>query len=363
MTPRSGLFRTIASRIAAVSVLLLAVACSPRQGTVEGVASIDDAPAAGAEIQAFVKAGAERSGTPFATGAAREDGFFSLPLPPGSYHLVARRTVRAEGRDRTYKAEYSGNPVRVSGGETVKGISFALVEMSSGGFVPRRGTGVTGAVVIDGKPAKGVYVYAYPDNVGTVRGPSYAAFARAGEDGRFRIVLREGAFRIVAREKGGENETGAMSSSGKTGGDEGIPVRLEPGSTRDLGRIALRSPDEGKRRRRAAGGGQAAPAAEIRGAAVREDGSPAPGVYVMAYADHRMIGRPFAITGRTGTDGAFILKLPKPGKYFLGARGEYGGPVSPGEPVGMFDGSPDHGVLVRDGERLDGIRIRVAEKW
>jgi len=349
--------------MATVSVLLLAASCSPRQGTVEGVASIDHAPAAGAEVQAFVTAGAERSGTPFLTGAVREDGSFSLPLPPGGYFLVARRTVRTDGRERAYKAEYSGNPVRVAGGETVKGISISLVEMSSGAFTPREGTGVTGTVVLGGKPAKGAYVYAYPDNVGTVRGPSYAAFARAGGDGRFRLALREGSFRVVAREKGGENETGAMSPSGKTGGGDGIAVRLEPGTTRDLGRIALRSPEEGKRTLRVAAGGQEDAAAEIRGAAVREDGSPAPGVYVMAYADHRMIGRPFAISGKTGGDGAFVLRLPKAGKYFLGARGEIGGPVSPGEPVGTFDGSPDHGVLVRDGERREGIRIRVAEKW
>jgi hypothetical protein len=131
----------------------------------------------------------------------------------------------------------------------------------------------------------------------------------------------------------------------------------------DVGRIALRDPEEARRRRRAGAGGQETPAAEIRGMVARDDGSPAPGVRVMAYADPRMIGRPFAVSGPTGGDGAFLLRLPKPGKFYLGARSELGGPVSPGEWIGSYDGAPDHGVSVRNGEQREGIRIRVVEKW
>ena len=343
--------------------VLLAAGCSARQGTVEGTASIDGAPAAGAEVQAFVKAGAERTGTPFLATTARDDGSFSLSLPPGNYFLVARKTVRREGRERTYKGEFPGNPVAVRGGGATRGIVLPLEEMSSGGFAPRAGTGVTGAVFADGKPVPGAYVFAYPDNVGTVRGPAYAAFARTGEGGSFRLPLREGVFRIVARDKGGENETGAMSGAGKSGGDAGIRVELSAGRMTDAGRISLHSPEEAKRRRRAAAGGLEDAAAEIRGTVTRDDGSPAPGVRVMAYADPRMIGRPFAVSGPTGAEGVFLLRLPKPGKYYLGARSELGGPVSPGEWIGSYDGAPDHGVSVRNGEKREEIRIRVVEKW
>jgi len=349
--------------LALCAAVLLAAGCSAKQGAVEGTASIDGAPTAGAEVQAFVKAGAERTGTPFLTTTARDDGSFSLSLPPGNYFLVARKTVRRDGRDRTYKGEFAGNPVTVRDGGSARGIVVPLAEMSSRGFTPREGTDVTGIVVAGGKPVPDAYVYAYPDNVGTVRGPAYAAFARAGEGGGFRLPLREGTFRIVARDKGGENETGAMSGAGKTGGDEGIRVSLSAGTATDVGRIALRAPEEAKRRRRAAAGGQDEAAAEIRGTVARDDGSPAPGVRVMAYADPRMIGRPFAVSGPTGGDGAFLLRLPKPGKFYLGARSEPGGPVSPGEWIGSYDGAPDHGVSVRNGERRGEIRIRVVEKW
>lgn len=343
--------------------LLLAAGCSARQGTVEGTASIDGAPAAGAEVQAFVKAGAERTGTPFLTTTARDDGSFALSLPPGNYFLVARKTVRRDGRERTYKGEFPGNPAAIRSGGSARGISIPLVEMSSGGFAPRAGTGITGAVFAGGKPVPDAYVFAYPDNVGTVRGPAYAAFARTGEGGSFRLPLREGIFRIVARDKGGENETGAMSVAGKSGGDAGIRVELPAGRMENVGRISLHFPEEAKRRRRAAAGGLEEAAAEIRGTVTRDDGSPAPGVRVMAYADPKMIGRPFAVSGPTDTAGAFLLRLPKPGKYYLGARSDLGGPVSPGEWIGSYDGAPDHGVAVGQGERRAEIRIRVVEKW
>ena len=343
--------------------VLLAAGCSARQGAVEGTASIDGAPAGGAEVQAFAKAGVERSGTPFLTATARDDGSFSLSLPPGNYFLVARKTVRRDGRERTYKGEFAGNPLTVRDGGSTRGIVVPLEEMSSGGFTPRAGTGVAGVVVAEGKPVPGAYVYAYPDNVGTVRGPAYSAFARTGEGGTFRLPLREGVFRIVVRDKGGENETGAMSGAGKSGGDAGIRVDLTAGRMKELGRISLHSPEEAKRRRRAAAGGLEEAAAEIRGTVTRDDGSPAPGVRVMAYADPRMIGRPFAVSGPADAGGAFLLRLPKPGKFYLGARSEMGGPVSPGEWIGAYDGAPDHGVSVRLGERRTEIRIRVVEKW
>jgi len=275
---------------------------------------------------------------------------------------VARRTARVEGRERTFKGEHPGNPVLVAAGKTATA-DLSLVEMSSGGFVPQERTGVAGTVTSGGKPVRDAHVYAYPASSGTARGPSYAAFARTDGAGRFRLALREGAFLVVARRKGGENETGAMSPSGESGGDDARPVALTRGAMKEIGALVLHAPREESRRRRAASGGQERESARIEGTVVRADGSPGAGLCVMAYADHRMIGRPFAISGRTGPDGAFILRLPRAGRYFLGARSEQGGPLSPGEWVGAYDGAPDHGLKVGDGERRRGVRITVTEKW
>jgi hypothetical protein len=237
-----------------------------------------------------------------------------------------------------------------------------MAEMSSG-FSPREGTGVSGKVLHGGKGAAAVFVYAYPAEAGTVRGPAWVAFARTDDRGRFRLALREGAFRLVARRKGGDDETGAMGAAGASGDAGAGAVSVPPGRVVDVGSIVLHVPEEARRRERAARGGQEAAVAELRGTVTREDGSPAPGVRVMAYGDRRMIGRPFAISGATGADGAFVLRLSRGGTFHIGARSGSGGPLSPGEWVGSWDGSPDHGLAVAPGERREGLRIGVVEKW
>ena len=355
--------RVRAAAWAAVAVLLVAAGCGRRAGTVEGKAVLGETPAPGADVQFFVKAGAERSGTPFAAGKADRDGTFRIELPPGAYYVVARAAVRDGGRERIYKGEFQGNPVSVTAAGAVRGVDVAMSEMSAGGFAPQAGTGVAGTVTSGDRPVRDAYVYAYPSDSGTVRGPAYAAFARSDDRGRFRIVLRGGSFLVVARRKGGEDETGAMGPEGESGGGEGRAVTLAPGRMEEIGAIALHTPREESRRVRAAAGGQERAAAEIRGTVVRDDGSPGEGVYVMAYSDRRMIGRPYAISGKTGTGGKFALSLPRPGTFCIGARSGRGGPVSPGEWIGTFDGDPAHSVTVGPGERRNGVRIRVVEKW
>lgn len=359
--------RSVPARLRTLGAALLAVfllsGCSRTTGTVEGTTTIAGVPSGGAQIRFFVRAGEERSGTPFATGESGADGTFRKELPAGSYYLTALRTAREGGRDRTWKGEFPGNPLRVEAGGRATGVDIPMSEMSAGGFVAREGTGVTGKVLSSGRPAAGVFVYAYPEEARAVRGPSFVAFARTDERGRFSLPLREGAFRVVARRKGGENEAGAMMPEGESGGEEFRAVTLAAGETRELGAIALHRSEEGKRSARAEAGGQDRPRARIEGVVLRDDGTPARGVYVMAYADHRMIGRPFAISGKTGGDGIFLLGLPRPGTFYLGARSEFGGPLSPGEWVGTYDAAPDHSVRVKEGETKTGIRIRVAEKW
>lgn len=348
--------------LACAALLFAAAGCSPKTGTVEGTAAIGATAAGGAEIRFFTKAGAERTGSPFAVAAADNAGAFRAELPPGSYYVIGRKSVFDGARERVYKGEYPRNPVAVGAGSAVTGIRIGLFDMSASGFIPLEGTGVAGTVLSGGKPARDAFVYAYPGEAGAVRGPAYAAFARTDGSGRFRMVLREGAFVIVARRKGAGDETGAMPPSGESGG-EGMRVTLSTGIMKDIGAISLHPPVEGMRRVRAEAGGQERDEAEVRGTVVRDDGSPIAGVHVMAYPDARMIGRPFAVSGKTGEDGAYRLLLPRAGRYFLGARSERGGPVSPGEWVGAFDGSPDHSLPVGKGETRAGIRIRVTEKW
>ena len=79
----------------------------------------------------------------------------------------------------------TGNPLRVEAGERATGVDIPMSEMSGGGFVPQEGTGVTGTVLSAGHPAAGVFVYAYPEEAGTVRGPSFVAFTKTDDRGAF----------------------------------------------------------------------------------------------------------------------------------------------------------------------------------
>ncbi len=100
----------------------------------------------------------------------------------------------------------------------------------------------------------------------------------------------------------------------------------------------------------------------ITGLVSRESGEPAERMYVMAYADRRMIGRPDSISRPTDERGVFTLFLPGPGKYYIGARESIGGPMSPGELSGKYEGTPDYSIDLTEMMRIDDLQIVVREK-
>ncbi|NIO40189.1 MAG: hypothetical protein GTO41_08335 [Burkholderiales bacterium] len=98
----------------------------------------------------------------------------------------------------------------------------------------------------------------------------------------------------------------------------------------------------------------------ITGTVVDKSGAGVAGVHVFAYVD-RVIGhqRPAAISTPTRANGRFVVNLPAPGTYYVGARQEYGDSPAPGELFGMFDESADHGLTLEKGEQRDDVLIVV----
>ena len=101
----------------------------------------------------------------------------------------------------------------------------------------------------------------------------------------------------------------------------------------------------------------------LHGHVVDADDLPVSDVYVFAYLDSRMVGKPVHVSAATGTDGQFSLFLSDGGTYYIGARSAFGGPLEPGEWVGTFDGQPDHGITVARGAKEDLGTIIVKEFW
>ena len=87
------------------------------------------------------------------------------------------------------------------------------------------------------------------------------------------------------------------------------------------------------------------------------------GIYVFAYMDSRMVGKPTYISAPTGSDGNYRLFLGTGGRYYLGARSTYGGPLEPGEWVGTYDVVADHGVRITSGASAELEDIVVREVW
>jgi len=157
-----------------------------------------------------------------------EKGSFSLRLPPGEYWLLARK--RAKGgqfgpiETGDYFNYYYGNPVRITPG-TVREVKIEAITRLS--LFEEEGdplfNGVEGRVVgPGGKPAAGLYVFAYREPAMT--GTPEVFSPRTGADGFFRLPLPEpGAWYLLAREHFG-GPAGEGEFYGRHGGKTGKPV-------------------------------------------------------------------------------------------------------------------------------------------
>jgi len=87
-------------------------------------------------------------------------------------------------------------------------------------------------------------------------------------------------------------------------------------------------------------------------------GRPIQGMVVMAYSAPDMMGRPLFVSGKTGPDGQYLLRVNKGGSYYLMSRQLYSsGTPADDELLGFYkDGKP---VKVKTGATAKGIKIVV----
>ncbi len=340
-----------------LAALALVAGCSSgRTGAVEGRVSWQGRGIAGALVEAYTQPDLNPGVPPAAEGPTGEDGRFRLDLPPGRYWLWARATVPGAGRPRRLRGAGTANPVEVPAGGTA-GTDIPLSDpsglASSSGSA---GTGVAGAV--SGSPPRETMVYAYPGDRTRPTGPGFAAAAAPDDAGRFRLDLTPGPYTLAARWRRSGEPHGALKPGDRVAETR---VRVEAGAYSDVGVLELRPLDPGTWQRM----WRASPEGDtwIEGTVVDGDGAPAPGLWVLAFTDPRMAGRPAALSPPTDSAGRFRLYLPGPGVYVLGARSRLGGPAEPGERIGAYRGPDGNGIRVESGERLRGIEIPVEEMW
>ncbi|MDO3378759.1 carboxypeptidase-like regulatory domain-containing protein [Geoalkalibacter halelectricus] len=346
-----------------LAVAVLGWACTPNDSGVEGTLLFGERPLADAQVEIYLKSGQDRSVAPFAVAVTDERGRYRLDLPPGRYYLIGKKREEGEdGRDRMLMAECPINPVEVKGRERVP--PFGLREMGRGaGLVPDPGTAVQGRVVGEAGPVEGAWVYVYMNEDAGLMGPSYAEAVRTGAAGSFRIPLPAGSYYLAARQRGDGSRLGEPAPGDLNGVYGKNPVAVPLGQEVELEDLRVAAVDLDNRVLRRSEGKFASTDTAFTGRVVDGQGNSQAGIYVFAYLDRRMVGKPTYISEPSDAQGRFILYLTEGGTYYIGARSRFGGPLEPGERVGTYAGRADHGADIERGTQVSLGDLRVREVW
>jgi len=345
-----------------------------KAGMIEGRAVLGDEPLEGALVYVAKDAkGIFNLTSPPAPGVfTGKDGGFSMELPEGTYYVALRK---GKSEDSVEPGDiycfYGGNPVSVESGHPVRIVlpasikpepatametapeTPAATQMAGDVSEPARGV-VEGVVTLDGKPLKGASLEVYPGETRNFRAPSRGMPTTTGADGRFRMKLPEGSWYIIVRKRASGQTRGPVREGDYDGYADTNPVTVKKGSP-----VVLAIP-VGKIVRVMPGGHDYA---HISGVVVFEDGRPAPGMHVCLYKNEKMDGRPLLASEATRQDGSFSMDIPVAGKYYVGARSNFGGPPDEGEFWwGKYAGSPDHSITVKAGATVSGLEITVESR-
>ena len=358
--------------IARVVMLLLYVwacgllsGCSPQDSAgIEGALLFQDQPLAEAQVEIYLKADKDRSIQPFAVATTDSEGKYRLSLPGGHYFIIGKKRESQDGgRVRILMAESPGNPHQVAN-QMTSIPSFNLREMGREGFLATdSGTRIFGRVTFKGDAVPRAFVYVYADTGAGLIGPSYGEAVQTSKDGRFSINLPPGQYSLVARKRSDGSRSGALSLGDWNSRYPDNPIVLQEGAQLDLGDFPLEPVDADIHARRIEEGVFAKTATMLRGLVSDADGLPVSNVYVFAYLDSRMVGKPAHVSVPTGGSGRFELYVGSGGTYYVGARSAFGGPLEPGEWVGTYEGNPDHSVTIAQGAEHDIGIITVREFW
>lgn len=344
-------------------LIILLAACTSREQGVEGQLLFQGQPLAAAQLEVYLKSGQERSSSPFAQVSTDAAGRYRVALPQGSYFLVGKMKQQGGGVNRMLMAEALSNPYPVDG-KMVSVPPFELQEMGHGGnLTPDPQTWVEGRLTSGAEALSDAFVYVYTQDSEDLIGPSYAKVVQADARGDFRIELPAGRFWLAARKRADGARSGKPEAGDLNGSYAGNPVDIARGQQLQLGVFALNPISADKFKQRMESGTFTPTDSSISGRAVDEKGKPLKGIYVYAYSDSRMIGKPAHISVPTGADGRFDLYLGGQGQFFIGARSTFGGPLEPGEWVGTYEGRADHGLHIDGGRRTSVGDIVLREIW
>lgn len=280
------------------------------------------------------------------------EGHYALEVPSGTYALFGWNAEHSQF------AFCGRNPVNVTEVSAWVGLQSVPVETSGvGTYDNEYSAAIEGQVLSDGQPVAGAVVYLYLDAAEDLKGQGYRLSLPTAADGYFRFDgLPESNYFVVARNRQNGQKVGPVLEGDQFGIYPGNPLTARAGQVQKIKLhivTKLKDVSASETFGRATG-------PVLSGTVVDSSGQGVAGVHVFAYVD-RVIGhqRPAAISTPTAADGRFVVNLPEPGTYYVGAREAYGDSPAPGELFGMYEESADHGLTLEQGRNLDDVSIVV----
>ncbi len=348
-------------------IFLLAVSgCkSSKESKITGLVNYNSSPFGGVNIEIYLQKSKDKSRPPFQSGETGADGTFTITLPPGRYYIIAKKRFIDSGITKMLFGEYPKNPVVLKSGKIVKLAPFSLFDMGGEKYEAAEGAGVTGKVIAANGDAKGAYLYVYPETNPNMIGPSYVVARELKADGAFKINLLPGKYHIAARQRVNRTKLGYLNIGDLTVDYKKNPMEVKSNDYLDLGELTLRPVDEKKLDGIKNDTAALEFGTKIIGNVSGEDEGPVRGVYIYAYKDSKMVGKPEAISKKSDSKGNYVLYIPASStkKYYIGARSTFGGPLEPGEYVGTYNENQEHKLDIAGKRDITGIDIIVKEVW
>lgn len=371
--------------ILALLALLLFCRGPVLAGTVEGVVFAGNGPVAASQVYAYPDySSLVKKENYIKSSPGAKTGQYRLELPPGVYYLTATSAMA----DRPELFSYHGlNPITVT--NDYRWLPFFMSETKEPVCVPGEGQGLSGVVSYHGSPLDHGVISIYNSQEGKFRG--MGLFTNTlGTEGRFRFNLEPGSYVVVARQKKMTAGLGPVMQGDLFCYPPTNPITIKKDQLCDLpiecyprdnleaylDKGALNPQGRRHESRRQASLWDIQPEeaktaiygrpATISGQVTNLGGQPVADLIVTAYP--AMGIDPFQMhilrlisenRGRTDKDGRYQIELPGGTLYYLQARQKIGEAPDRLEYYGLYEGNPNHAIMINPGENRSNINIPV----
>lgn len=337
-------------------LLILLQGCAAKSHLITGKVAEDKTPIPNINVYAFKAQSMLDFTKPDFKAKTDDIGEYNISVKEdGDYYLTAK-TLKGGTDEIDLYAYYGRNPVYVSK-SGVSDINLKLKKITSSVKSEKSDfTGIKFMLTHNGKPLSGATMYLALDLNEGMQTKGFMQSDLSDDNGEVYIQIEKGTYYFTSRKRL-KDAFGPMSAGDLIGFFHDNPLVVDDNLLYTVNIELLEIPEnistEVKNPSKAI----------ITGKVTNEDGEPLQNIWVGAYIDPQMFGKPVYISKKSGADGTFTLHIEKPGKYFLSARDTLGGPPNPGEMFGTYSETDDHSITVEQKAKLKDVNLTLKEMW